>query len=127
MPKILSYQLKMAVTALLIAVATPVKALEVEISPTTPQQGDTISVFVTTDNPNELPQVTLDRKSYPVFPVNNGYRALLPTSPLDPSGKLTIRITGDDTSKNIGVWLKNRSFPVQRITLSGNANRPATN
>ena len=122
----LSSQLKIAFTALFLALATPVKALEVEISPTTPRQGDTISVFVTTDNPNESPKVTLDGKNYPVFPVNNSYRALLPTSPLNPSGKLTIRVTGDDTSKNIGVWLKNRSFPVQRITLSGNANRPAT-
>ena len=122
----ISSQLKIALTAFILALPTSATALEVEISPTAPQQGDTISVFVTTDNPQEKPQVSLDQTSYPVFPVNNGYRALLPTSPLDSSGKMTIKVTGDNTSKNLGVWLKNRTFPVQRITLSGRANRPAT-
>ncbi|VEP18874.1 Metalloendopeptidase-like membrane protein [Hyella patelloides LEGE 07179] len=122
----LGSQLKIALTTLLLSLPTSVKALEVEISPTNPQQGDTISVFITTDNPNQPPTVTFGQTNYPVFPVNNGYRALLPTSPLDASGKSTLQVTGDGTSKNLGVWLKNRSFPTQRITLSGNANRPAT-
>lgn len=112
--------------ATLLSFATPVHALEVEISPTTPQLGDTISVFITTDDPNTAPTVTLDQKNYPVFPLNNGYRALLPTSPLDAAGKLTLQVTADGTSKNLGVWLKNRSFPIQRIWLSGKANREAT-
>ena len=101
-------------------------ALEVNISPTNPQLGDTISVFVTTDDPKEVPTVKLGKQDYPVFALKNGYRALIPTSPLDQSGKLTLRVTGDDTTKNLGVWLKGRSFPTQKIRLSGKASRSAT-
>ena len=101
-------------------------ALEVKISPTNPQVGDTISVFVTTDDPQEVPKVNLGQKDYPVFALKNGYRALIPTSPLNNSGKLTIQVKGDDNTKNLGVWLKGRSFPTQRIRLSGKASRPAT-
>lgn len=126
MSKKLNFPLKVAFTTLFFTFPTSVQALEVEVSPTTPQLGDTISVLIATENSNELPTVTLNQKNYPVFPLNNGYRALLPTSPLDSSGKLTIKVTGDDTSKNLGIWLQNRSFPVQRITLSGKADRPAT-
>lgn len=115
-----------ATAALFLAIATPVKALEVKILPETPQLGDTISVILTTDNPNQLPTVTVEQQNYPIFAVNNGYRALIPTSPLTSSGKMTIRVRGDQTTKNIGVWLKNRLFPVQRIWLSGEASRPAT-
>jgi murein DD-endopeptidase MepM/ murein hydrolase activator NlpD len=126
MNKKLGFPLKIALTTFLLALPTSVKALEVKITPTTPQLGDTISVFITTEDSERSPTVTLNQKNYPVFPLNNGYRALLPTSPLDTSGKLSIQVTGDDTSKNLGVWLQNRSFPLQRITLSGTANRPAT-
>ena len=124
--KKISSQLKIVLTTVFLALANPVKALEVEIFPPNPQLGDTISVSIATDNADEIPQVSLNDNDYPVFATTNGYRALLPTSPLDASGKLTLRVTGDDTSKNLGIWLKNRIFPVQRITLSGNANRPAT-
>ena len=122
----LSSQLKIALTAIFLAIPTSVKALEVKISPETPELGDTISVFIITDSISEPPTVTLEQTNYPVFPVNNGYRALLPTSPLDSAGKLTVRVTGDGTTKNLGVWLKNREFPIQRIWLSGKASRPAT-
>jgi murein DD-endopeptidase MepM/ murein hydrolase activator NlpD len=126
MSKKLNHRSKLVFTTLLLAFPSAVHALEVKVSPTTPQLGDTISVFITTDNANEPPTVTLNQKSYPVFPLNGGYRALLPTSPLDTGGKLVLQVTGDGSSKNLGVWLENRSFPVQRITLSGKASRPAT-
>ena len=122
----LGSQLKIALTTIFLTIPTSVKALEVEISPETPELGDTISVFITTDSISEPPTVTLEQTNYPVFPVNNGYRALLPTSPLDSAGKLTVRVTGDGTTKNLGIWLKNRDFPIQRIWLSGKASRPAT-
>ncbi len=113
-------------TAFILSFVPPAKALEVNISPVAPQQGDTISVTIKTDEPNSVPTLTLDQKTYPVFPLGNSYRALLPTSPLTTSGKLTIQVTGDGTTKNLGVWLKNRTFPVQRIWLSGKASRQAT-
>ena len=113
-------------TAFILSFANPAKALEVNISPIAPQQGDTISVTITTDDPDSIPTLNLNQKTYPVLPIDNGYRAFVPTSPLDTPGKLTIQVTGDGTTKNLGVWLKKRSFPVQRIWLSGKASRPAT-
>ena len=113
-------------TTFLLSVATAVTALEVEISPSTPELGDTISVFVTTDDPNSKPIVTVGQKNYPVFREDNKYRAFLPTSPLDKPGKITVLIKGDGRTSNIGVWLKNRTFPTQKIWLSGKAASSAT-
>ena len=113
-------------TTLLLAIALPAKALQVQILPETPQLGDTISVVVTTDDPSDSPSVTVDQKDYPLFENNGKYRAFIPTSPLDSPGKMTLTVRGDDRTSNIGVWLKNRSFPIQRIWLSGKASRPAT-
>lgn len=102
------------------------QALEVKVSPSAPQQGDTISVFVSVDEPNIEPMVVIDQKNYPLFKTQAGYRALVPTSPLSPVGKMTVKVQGDNTTSNIGIWLKNRHFPTQRIWLSGKAGRPAT-
>ena len=113
-------------TTMLLAIAFPARALEVQILPQTPQLGDTISVVVTTENPNIVPTVTVAQKNYPLFPSNGKYRAFIPTSPLDSPGKMTLKVRGDEQTSNIGVWLKNRTFPVQRIWLSGKASRPAT-
>ena len=120
--------LKFFTAVLFMAIATPVKALEVQILPKNPQQGDTISVTVTTDEPatSMPPSVTVNQKSYPVFESQGQYRAFIPTSPLNIPGKMTFTVKGDNTTSNLGVWLKNRSFPLQRITLSGKAGRPAT-
>ncbi len=109
-----------------LAISTTVTALEVEIAPTIPELGDTLSVIMTTDDPNSEPTVTVGQKNYPVFRAGNKYRAFLPTSPLDQPGKMTVRIQGDDKTSNIGVWVKNRNFPTQRIWLSGKAASRAT-
>ena len=119
------YFLSTAITTAILGSFAPAYALEVEISPKTPQQGDTISVIVSTDDGN-TPQVTVNEIDYSVFPSNGKYRAFIPTSPLNTPGKMTVRVRGDNRTSNIGVWLKNRTFPVQRIWLSGKASRPAT-
>ena len=108
------------------AIASSAKALEVQIRPQAPQLGDTISVIVTTDNPNIAPSVTVNQKNYPLFKSQEKYRAFVPTSPLNSPGKMTVKVQGDNKTSNIGVWLKNRTFPTQRIWLSGKASRPAT-
>ena len=108
------------------AIASAVKALEVKVLPQAPQLGDTISVIVTTDNPNIAPSVTVNQKNYPLFKSQEKYRAFVPTSPLNSPGKMTVKVQGDNKTSNIGVWLKNRTFPTQRIWLSGKASRPAT-
>ncbi|NJK56300.1 MAG: M23 family metallopeptidase [Pleurocapsa sp. SU_5_0] len=111
---------------LLWAIASPAKALEVKIYPQTPQLGDTISVLVKNDDPSNTPTVTVNQQKLPLFKNNDQYRAFIPTSPLNSPGKMTVEVQGDNSTKNIGVWLKNRVFPVQRITLTGSAARPAT-
>lgn len=113
-------------TAMLLTLIQPAKALQVEVLPKSPQQGDTISVTVTTDNPDLAPKVTVNQVDYPFYPLDGKYRAFIPTSPLNTSGKMTLQVQGDNQTSNIGVWLKNRNFPVQRIWLSGKASRPAT-
>ncbi|GAB4234138.1 MAG: M23 family metallopeptidase [Stanieria sp.] len=113
-------------TLLLLTIAAPLKALEVKITPTQPKLGDTISVIVKTTDSSSQPKVIVEQKEYPVFPLGDRYRALLPTSPLNQAGKLTIQVQGDGETKNLAVWLKNRSFSVQRITLTGKADREAT-
>ena len=119
-------QMRLLLTAIFLAFPSVAKALDVEISPASPQQGDTISVVITGTTTDEAPTVALDGKNYPAFPTSEGYRALVPTSPLDGSGQMTLQVRGEGKTRNLGVWLKNRSFPTQRITLSGKASRPAT-
>ncbi|MEM8719304.1 MAG: M23 family metallopeptidase [Cyanobacteria bacterium P01_G01_bin.39] len=114
------------VTLVLLAIAAPAKALEVQVDPPAPQLGDTISVIVSTEDAQTKPTVTVNETSYPVFKQGDDHRALIPTSPLNIPGKMTVKVQGDGKTSNIGVWLKNRAFSVQRITLSGKASRPAT-
>ena len=113
-------------TAIWLALINPVKALKVDISPKTPEQGDTISVIVETEDSGVPPSVTVGEINYPVFENNGKYRAFIPTSPLNVPGKMTLNVKGDNSTSNIGIWLKNKVFPVQRIWLSGKASRPAT-
>lgn len=106
---------------------TSVQALQVELSPSDPQLGDTISVLIQTDSFDSEPTVLARQQSYPVFATGqNSYRARLPTSPLDPSGKLTIQINGDEQTRNLAVWLRDRRFPTQRIWLSESKSGGAT-
>ena len=113
-------------TALILSVAMPAKALEVEVEPKIPQLGDTISIFMTPEKADSKPTVTVGETEYPVFPVGDRYRAFIPTSPLSEPGKLTVDIEGEEKTRYIGVWVKNRSFPTQRIRLTGKANSSAT-
>ena len=113
--------------ALGIASAVPVafaslsaEAAQVQITPSSPKLGETISVMVTPDNPANAGnlKVTSGGKTYPVFPVApNQYRAFIPTTPLEKYGRRVIRVSGDGTTRNLAVWVKNRKFPIQRIYL----------
>ncbi len=117
----------LGIVSTIIAIASPVLALEVRVTPTNPQLGDTISVFIETDSATSKPTVEMGSKNYPAFPLaNNSYRALLPTTPLDQPGRLTIQVTGDGEVRNIALGLRNRSFPTQRIRLTGKAASRAT-
>jgi murein DD-endopeptidase MepM/ murein hydrolase activator NlpD len=106
-----------------VLLADRAEAYDVAITPTNPQLGDTISVVAVPRNSAAAtsPVVTVNGSTqYPAFPISgNRFRALIPTSPLDPPGRLVIQISGSgEETRNLAVGLQNRSFPTQRITLS---------
>ncbi|MBD2441285.1 M23 family metallopeptidase [Nostoc sp. FACHB-110] len=100
--------------------ALPVEALQVQLSPSNPQLGDTLSVVIdidSQDNANQ-PKITVGEKTYPAFAIApNKYRAFIPTTPLEKAGTRTFKIFGDGQVKNLAVKVRPRKFPVQRITL----------
>lgn len=100
--------------------AVPALALQMTVNPSTPKLGETISVVLQYDNPgtNPPPTVSYRNQSYPSFPVGpNRYRALLPTTPLDTTGYLTIHAKGAGESASQRILIKARSFPTQSIWL----------
>ncbi|MBW4644667.1 MAG: M23 family metallopeptidase [Goleter apudmare HA4340-LM2] len=103
-----------------LTLGSPVEALQVKINPTNPQLGDTLSVLINLDNPDDgnQPMVTVGENTYPAFAIApNQYRAFIPTTPLNQPGKKTIRVTGDGQTQNLAVQLRNRKFSLQRINL----------
>ncbi|MEM8612379.1 MAG: M23 family metallopeptidase [Cyanobacteria bacterium P01_H01_bin.105] len=96
-------------------------AYDVVITPNNPQLGDTISVIVQArDSAASSPMVTANGKGYPCFSLsNNRFRAFIPTSPLDPPGRIVIQVSGAEKTRNLAVGLRDRSFRTQRITLRG--------
>lgn len=112
----------------LVTIAVPARALQVRLSPTTAQLGDTLSVVIQqSSTTSSAPTVKIGQKTYPTFVTGSGnFRALLPTTPLDKPGTLQIQVEGEGEAKNLTVPLRNRSFPTQRIWLSGEAGADAT-
>lgn len=96
-------------------------AYDVTITPTSPQLGDTISVIVWARNGvTAAPTVVANGKEYPSFPLpDNRFRAFVPTSPLDPPGRMVIEVNGSEETRNLAVGLRNRDFRTQWITLRG--------
>lgn len=96
------------------------EAAQVQINPSSPKLGEAISVMVTPDNPDNGRnlRVTSNGETYPVFQIApNQYRAFIPTTPLQKSGRRVIRVSGDGRTRNLAVWVNNRRFPTQRINL----------
>ncbi|MBE7381126.1 MAG: M23 family metallopeptidase [Leptolyngbya sp. SIO1E4] len=94
-------------------------AYDVVIQPASPRQGDTISILVTEkQNTGRVPTVTVNGTAYPTFlTADNRYRAFVPTSPLHASGRYVIQVTGAEEPRNPAVWLSDRTFSTQYITL----------
>ncbi|MDF5711404.1 MAG: M23 family metallopeptidase [Nostoc sp. S4] len=100
--------------------ALPVDALQVKVTPTNPQLGDTLSVEINLDSPENgtNPTVASGKNTYPAFKIApNQYRAFVPTTPLEKAGRRSYQVTGDGQVRNLAVNVQNRKFPVQRITL----------
>ncbi|NER82430.1 MAG: M23 family metallopeptidase [Leptolyngbya sp. SIO1D8] len=94
-------------------------AYDVAIQPASPRQGDTISILVTENQGSgQVPTVTANGTTYPTFAITaNRYRTFIPTSPLHAAGRYVIRVTGTETPRNPAVWLSDRAFSTQSITL----------
>jgi murein DD-endopeptidase MepM/ murein hydrolase activator NlpD len=113
--------------AILLAIATlgiiliqPAPAFQVQMMPTSPQLGDTLSVRVQqpTTDPATAPSVQYNGKTYPMFAVGaNQYRALLPTTPLDQPGTKPIQVINGSQQQTISLSLRDRDFPTQSIWL----------
>ncbi len=100
------------------AIAHPAAAYQVQVLPTNPGQGDTLSVIIQGDGSSE-PTVTVDGTTYTAFPLSsNRYRALVPTSPNTTPGRMTLRVEGAEGNNNIAVSIGDRSFNTQYINLS---------
>lgn len=105
---------------IVIAWSLPARALQAQVIPSSPQLGDTVSVTFRVNQPENgaRPTVKLGQKVYQAFAIApNQFRALLPTTPLDKPGKLTIQVNNGEEVQNLAVLLKKRSFPTQRIWL----------
>lgn len=107
--------------ALISILSTPAHAVQVQISPTDAQLGDTISVIIQMENASDpAPTVTMNQTSYPTFDLgSHRYRAFVPTTPLDAPGRLTIQVDVGGEVQNLAVNLRDRDFPTQRITVQG--------
>jgi lysostaphin len=127
---LLTTTLALGILALPVALATPVRALQVQVTPAKPQLGDTLSLVVQYDNPaiTSSPSVTLNQKTYATFLIApNTFRAFVPTTPLEKAGTRQIQVKGGGEVKNLSVSVRDRNFPVQRINLPpGKAGLDAT-
>jgi murein DD-endopeptidase MepM/ murein hydrolase activator NlpD len=103
------------VTVLLTPVLSAPPALSVQVQPSSPQLGDTLSVVIQS---NDTPTIAFEQKNYTAFPIGgNRYRALLPTTPQFTAGRKSITITADGSEESVAVSLRDRSFPTQSIWL----------
>ena len=109
------------IAAAIVWSATPSQAAyQVQVSPSGPVLGDTISVVVRgVSSDDAAPTVTVEGTDYPTFALSGDrYRALIPTSPNTSPGRMTLQVTGEDRTSNIAVSVGDRAFPTQYITLS---------
>jgi murein DD-endopeptidase MepM/ murein hydrolase activator NlpD len=103
--------------------SAPVAPLTVQVQPTNPQLGDTLSVVIQ-GNSSANPTITFNKKTYTAFPIGtNRYRALLPTTPQFSVGRQPIQVAVDGAVKDLTVQLRDRTFPTQSIWL-GNGGGP---
>ncbi len=97
-----------------------INALQVQVSPSAPKLGDTLTVIAQYDDLSisTPPTVTVGKRTYTTFAVGpNRFRTLLPTTPLDKPGILQIQVTGSTESQQVSIRLSDRRFPTQSIWL----------
>jgi murein DD-endopeptidase MepM/ murein hydrolase activator NlpD len=106
------------ITILGIVLVHPAQAFLAQVSPTAPALGDTLVVSMQTDADGVKPQVKFGAKTYPAFSIGgNRFRTLLPTTPLDKPGPITVQVDNAGESRAFKLNLKKRWFPTQSIWL----------
>lgn len=112
---LLQFALAMTIALSIIFCTAPSRAFQAQITPKSPALGDTISLITQSQT---APSVRFNGKTYPSFDLgSNRYRTLLPTTPLDRPGRLSIQVTAGTDTQTIPITLRNRSFPTQSIWL----------
>lgn len=112
---LLQFALAMTIALSIIFCTAPSRAFQAQITPKSPALGDTISLITQSQT---APSVRFNGKTYPSFDLgNNRYRTLLPTTPLDRPGRVSIQVTAGTDTQMIPLTLRNRSFPTQSIWL----------
>lgn len=110
----------LALSLVTIVLIMPARATQVQVTPANPQLGDTLSLIVQVpDGGNQAaPTIRFGQKNYPSFAIApNRYRALLPTTPLDKPGTLTLQVDAAGETAQASVKLRDRTFPTQSIWL----------
>ena len=114
----------LAIAVLVLAIAAPSKALQVQVAPNQPQLGDTLSVTVESDAGDTAPVIVLRQHTYSAFPMSNHrFRALLPTTPLDKPGTLQLQVHSGSETASMTLQLRTRKFPTQSIWLPPSKNQ----
>jgi murein DD-endopeptidase MepM/ murein hydrolase activator NlpD len=112
---LIQFAIAVSIVLSIVVFSTPSRALQAQISPQSPALGDTISVLTQAQS---APTIRFNGKTYPAFDLgNNRYRTLLPTTPLDRPGRLSVQIAAGTDTQTIPVTLRSRSFPTQSIWL----------
>ncbi|NCJ07365.1 peptidoglycan DD-metalloendopeptidase family protein [Synechococcales cyanobacterium C] len=100
---------------------TVATALQVTVRPERVNLGDTLKILVEPEpgeTLTEAPTVKVAGESVPVFALgNHRWRALVPTTPLEQHGRRSLVVTGNNTTRNMLVWVGDRRFPTQSIWL----------
>ncbi len=119
LPLLICLSLLVAIASVVIGVSKA-DALQAMLKPNTPALGDTVSVWIATNQSSGIaPTVTSDRKIFPVFAMSpNRWRAFIPTTPLDRAGLRQVIVTGDGLSQTLAMQLGDREFPTQSIWLN---------
>jgi murein DD-endopeptidase MepM/ murein hydrolase activator NlpD len=107
------------ITILGMILVHPAQAFLAQVSPTAPALGDTLTVSMQTDAEGATaPQIKFGAKTYPAFNMGGKqYRTLLPTTPLDKPGPITVQVDSAGDARTFKLNLKKRWFPTQSIWL----------
>ncbi len=99
------------------------------VTPQSPQLGDTLMVVQSSDAAQAgQPSVRVGPKTYAMYPITgNRFRALVPTTPLDKPGALSVQVVQEgQVSEAQKIILRNRKFPTQRIWLPPDKDQPGS-